>query len=73
MTNPDAVRLYQGLKKQNILFQIKWADNDSDPSLLKFVLNNFTIYSSNKYIDLHYQCDNETISLKALIELANEK
>ncbi len=59
------------LKKQNISFQIKWADNDSDPSLLKFVLKDFTIYSSDKYPDLHYKCDNETVSLKGLLELTN--
>jgi uncharacterized protein len=69
LTNPDAARLYQELKNRNIDFKIKWADNDKDPSLLKFILNNFTIYSSDKYKDLHYECDNETITLKSLLEM----
>ncbi len=70
LTNPDAARLYQELKKRNILFRLKWADNDKDPSLLKFIINDFVIYSSDKYTDLHYECDKETITLKSLLEIA---
>jgi hypothetical protein len=68
LTNPDAARLYQELKKRNIDFEIKWAENDKDPSLLKFEFNGFIIYSSEKYTDLHYEYNNETISLKSLLE-----
>lgn len=71
LTNPDAARLYQELKKRNIDFQIKWADNEKDPSLLKFILNDFIIFSSDKYTDLHYECDNDTISLKSLLAMIN--
>jgi uncharacterized protein len=70
LTNPDAARLYQELKKRNIDFQIKWADNEKDPSLLKFILKDFSIYSSDKYTDLHYECDNETMTLKSLLAMA---
>ena len=70
LTNPDAARLYQELKKRKIDFQIKWADNDKDASLLKFVLKDLSIYSSDKYTDLHYECDKETISLKSLLAMA---
>jgi uncharacterized protein len=69
LTNPDAARLYQELKKRSIDFQIKWADNDKDPSLLKFVFKDFTIYSSDKYTDLHFECDNESITLKSLLAM----
>ena len=72
LTNPDAARLYQELKKKKVPFQIRWADNDKDPSLLKFIINDFIIYSSDKYWDLHYECDNEIITLKSLLEMAEE-
>lgn len=72
LTNPDAARLYQELKNQNIDFQIKWVDNNKDPSLLKFILKDFIIYSSDKYFDLHYELDNETISLKSILELTKQ-
>ena len=55
--------------KRKINFQIKWADNDKDPSLLKFVFKDFSIYSSDKYTDLHYECDKETITLKSLLAM----
>ena len=73
LTNPDAARLYQELKKQNIDFQIKWADNDNDPSMVEFLVKDFIIYSSDKYPDLHYECYSETISLKSLLESLNNK
>jgi uncharacterized protein len=69
LTNPDAARLYQELKKRKIDFQIKWAGNDKDASLLKFVIKNFSIYSSDKFTDLHYVWDKESLSLNSLLAI----
>lgn len=68
-TNPDAKRLYQELKNLDINFQIGWADEDNDPSLIKFILNDSIIYSSDKYPDLCFKYNDETLFLKSLLEL----
>jgi hypothetical protein len=69
LTNPDAARLYQELQKQNIDFKINWGNNDSDPSMLEFLIKDLKIYSSDKYPDLHFKYDNETVSLKSVLEI----
>ena len=69
LTNPDAARLYEELRKQNTDFQIKWADSDIDPSLITFIVQDHAIYSSDRYLELHYECNKEKISLKSLLEL----
>lgn len=68
LTNPDAARLYQELKKCEIQFQLKWANNENDPSLIEFVVNGQKIYSSDKYLDLHFELDKRRIPFKSLIE-----
>ncbi len=69
LTNPDAARLYQELKKLNIDFKINWGSNDNDPSLLEFVFEHFKVYSSEKYPDLNFVSNGDTISLKSVLEL----
>lgn len=74
LTNPDAARLYQELKNQKVQtnFQIEWAKDENDPSLLKFIFDDFHIYSSDKYQDLHYLYNNEFINLKYLLTMAHK-
>jgi predicted component of viral defense system (DUF524 family) len=69
LTNPDAARLYQELQKLNIDFKINWVSNDNDSSLLEFTIKDFKIYSSDKYPDLNFKCEGDTISLKSVLEL----
>ena len=69
MTNPDAARLYQELQKQKIDFKINWASNDNDPSMLEFQIRDIKIYSSEKFPDLHFESDSETVSLKSVLEI----
>ena len=69
MTNPDAARLYQELQKQKVEFKINWASNDNDPSMLEFQIKNIKIYSSDKYPDLHFILESETVSLKSVLEI----
>jgi hypothetical protein len=70
ITNPDAARLYKELTKQNIQFQVKWADDKLDPSLIKFVINDTVIFSSDKLDVLHFSHNNESVSLQSIIQLA---
>jgi len=69
LTNPDAARLYQELKKLEVAFQLKWANNENDPSLLEFIINSHKIYSSDKYPDLHFEFDKNIFPLKDILEL----
>ncbi len=50
-------------------FKVKWADNYNDPSLVMFQVMDLKIYSSDKYPDLHFEIDNDSISLKHLLGL----
>jgi predicted component of viral defense system (DUF524 family) len=69
LTNPDAARLYQELQNLNIDFKINWGNNDNDPSLLEFQINNLKIYSSDKYPDLHFKLENVIVALKTVLEI----
>jgi hypothetical protein len=69
LTNPDAARLYQELQKQNIDFNLKWSKDKSDPSKVEFLIKEFKIYSSDKYPVLHFEIDNESVSLKSVFTL----
>ena len=68
LTNPDSARLYNELKALDIDFNIKWADTENDPSLIKFILNEMVVYSSDKYDFLQFMVDGENMSLKVLLE-----
>jgi len=69
LTNPDAARLYEELNKKHIQFQIKWIENNNDPSLIAFIIKDILIYSSYKYPDIRYRIDKDLCSLKELLEL----
>jgi hypothetical protein len=69
LTSPDAARLYQELQKQKIVFKINWASNDNDPSMLEFQIRDIKIYSSERFPDLHFESDSETVSLKSVLEI----
>jgi len=71
LTNPDAARLYQELKKQNLTFSLKWVEKDEDPFLVKFVIDDLQIYSSVKFPDLHFRFEGEIIPLRILMDNLN--
>ena len=76
MTCPDAARLYEELmniKKSNSKFdfQIKWANDENDFSLVVYHINGLEIYSSDKYKELHFKFDTTFLSLKQVLDKLN--
>lgn len=71
LTSPSAGRLYDELRHMNIKFKLKWANNDNDPSLVEFHLpeKKLSIYSSDNYNELHFYCNNSSLSLTKVLEL----
>jgi predicted component of viral defense system (DUF524 family) len=69
LTNSDAARLYEELKKSQIEFKISWKDNENDPSLVEFACKGKKILSSITYSPLHYNLDREEVHLSSLLDL----
>ncbi len=67
LTNPDAARLYLELKHEKIDFTINWVENTNDQSLIKFIIHQLDVFSSDKFPDLYYKYENERVSLKTLL------
>jgi len=66
LTNPDAARLYLELVNRSISFKVKWVDNKHDPSLMKFIFNSKTVFSSDTYPDFHFKFNGKIIALNIL-------
>jgi uncharacterized protein len=49
LTNPDAARLYNEIKKTGRNIEVKWVKNSVDPSLVEFTIGNDKIRSSDKF------------------------
>jgi uncharacterized protein len=69
LTNPDAARLYEELKLNNVNCQIKWVENLNDPSLIKFVVNDKSILSSDLFPNLHFNFEDKLIHLFEIIRI----
>ncbi len=67
LTNADAARLYEELKKRGINFKIRWARNNPDPSLIEFLVNEHTILSSDRYEFLTFRLNNVTVNMSDLL------
>lgn len=68
ITTPDAARLFDELRILGISPQVRWANHKSDPSLMEFQFTNgIKVYSSEKYLDLHYDLNGGQRSLRELI------
>jgi len=72
LTNPDAARLFDKLKKANINFKISWSTQGSDPSKVEFEIGHQRVLSSDKYLDLHFLINTEFVHLKNIFEYLEE-
>jgi uncharacterized protein len=66
LTNHDALILFNELKNREIKFTVKI--NDKDTSLSEFIMESCSIFSSFKFLNLHYRINNEMKSLKSILE-----
>ena len=69
LTNPDAARLHEELVKNNFHFGLKWTENENDPSLIQFQYNDYIVYSSDKFPDLHFRLNNELLHITDILNL----
>jgi uncharacterized protein len=72
LTNPDAARLYEELNKKGIQFQIRWIENNNDPSLIAFIVKDITFFSSDKFPDLSYKINGSLYCLNDLLNLITD-
>lgn len=54
LSNPDAARLSEELTRLNIAFEINWAQDENDPSLIQFKIGDKQFFSSDKFSSLTY-------------------
>ncbi len=71
LTNPDAARLYEEIKRRNHNCRISWADSNSDPSLVEIEVNGLRIRSSEIYPVFNFLYNNEFIRLNDVISMIN--
>lgn len=69
LTNPDAARLYEELVNKNVPFEINWAKDSKDPSLIEFTVGEKKILSSGTFKFLTFTLNNKSISLNDLLAL----
>jgi uncharacterized protein len=68
LSNPDAARLYEELKKIKLEFVIKWIYNEVDPSLVEFSVGDRRILSSGIFPSLNFDVGNQYIHLLRLLK-----
>lgn len=66
LTNHDALVLFNELNNRKVIFTVKI--NDKDTSLCEFRLDDFSIFSSNKFPNLHFKLNNEMTNLHDVLE-----
>lgn len=66
LTNSDAARLHEELKSRNIDFSVKWAGDNTDPSLVKFQIYNWIVFSSENFPELIFKIDDQLIHFSQL-------
>ena len=64
LSNADAARLYEEIKKRNLHCEISWVDTKSDPSLIEFNVDGKKIRSSDTYPNLQFLLNNQLVELK---------
>jgi predicted component of viral defense system (DUF524 family) len=67
LTNHDALVLFNELNNRKIIFSVKI--NDKDTSLCEFILDDFSIFSSDKFPNLHFKINNEMTNLHDVLKL----
>lgn len=73
ITTPDAARLFDELRNIGIEPKVRWANSNADPSLVEFTFGKgIKVYSSEKYLDLHYKYEEETFSLRELMPIVKK-
>jgi predicted component of viral defense system (DUF524 family) len=71
LTNPDAARLFEELRKLEIKFSIDWVQKSNDPSLVEFTIGEIKVYSSEIFKTLHFKLNNREIHFYELIKALN--
>jgi len=64
LSNANAARLYEEIKKRNLHCEISWVDTKSDPSLIEFNVDGQKIRSSDTYPNLKFLLNEELVELK---------
>lgn len=67
ITNPDAARLLDALIKEKIPCDLSWANDKSDPSLIKFKIGDREILSSDKFGSKCFKSNGSIITLHDLL------
>jgi len=73
LTSAYAYNLYRFLKKSEINFSIHWMSKEQDNSLIKFIVEDIQILSSQVYRENYFKIDDKDVTLKDVIKLLESK